>query len=419
MKERAVLQQEARRTGPDSIVYVPGGGDQVDKHNMHLIVTPLPEGTFLATWTQATTPHGPDQRVVVARSFDRGQTWSRPQIIDQPEPDTERIASWSSLVVVPHSGWVYCLYHKNIGAVDYNRAMTGVLARRVSEDGGETWGERFQTEIGRAAIDHPDARYPSNWVTAGWQLPIVTGRAQVLCPITRWSSRHHSQRPDFGDQHHEAWFLRFENILTETDPSRLAITTLPRGEHGIRVPHPVLEDSSAAMEPCIQSLADGRLLYLLRTMTGSLYYCLSKNCGETWNMPEELCFTLGGPPILHPNAPCPLLRLRDGRFLLLFHNNDGTANGGTGPKDSKGRRPVWLSIGRELDNAGSQPIVFGRPRQLYDNGGPSRPHAGSLALYGTLFEYAGTPYWWYADAMQFLLGKRMPAELLDDNWLPH
>ena len=99
---------------------------------------------------------------------------------------------------------------------------------------------------------------------------------------------------------------------------------------------------------------------------------------------------------------------------MLFHNN-----GGTGPKDSKGRRPVWLSIGRELDNPGAQPIVFGRPRQLYDNGGPSRPHAGSLALYGTLFEYAGTPYWWYADAMQFLLGKLIPAELLDDNWLPY
>ena len=78
--------------------------------------------------------HGPNQRVVVARSKDRGRTWSRPTVVDSPEPGTENIASWSFLVVVAHTSRVYCFYHKNIGVVDFDRGMTGVLAWRVSDD---------------------------------------------------------------------------------------------------------------------------------------------------------------------------------------------------------------------------------------------------------------------------------------------
>ena len=82
------MQIEARRTNPDFLVYVPPeptpGVSQVEQHNMHMIVSPLPGGDFLATWTQADTPHGPDQRVVVARSRDRGMTWTKPDVIDEP-----------------------------------------------------------------------------------------------------------------------------------------------------------------------------------------------------------------------------------------------------------------------------------------------------------------------------------------------
>ena len=409
------LLAEAHRTDPDFVVFVPpdlpDGEPCVESHNMHLIVTPLPDGVFLATWTQADSPHGPDQRVVVARSGDRGRTWSAPAVIDGPEPGSENIASWSVLVVLPENGRVYCLYHKSIGVVDYDRAMTGVLAWRFSDDRGRSWSERFQTPIGRSSIDHSDAKIPSNWVTCGWQLPIVT-ESGVLCPITRWSSREHRFSQNFGEQHHEAWFLRFDNIFAASDPAMLSVSTLPAGDRGVRIPQAADPRLSAAMEPAVQQLADGRLLCLLRTVTGSIYYTVSTDGAESWSVPAKLCFAPGGEPVLHPNAPVCFGRMSDGRFLLLFHNNDGSANGGAGPLDWRSRRPVFVSVGTEIDNPGGQPLTFTEPREFYDNGGESRSHAGSLALYGTFFEYEGVCYWWYADAMKILLGKVVPPELL-------
>ena len=415
MTDQIDLHKEARRTKPDFVVYVPHGKESgavpIDQQNVHIIVTPTQNGTFIATWTQADILHGPQQRIVVAHSYDQGRTWSDPDVIDAPEPGTENIASWSSLVIVPQTGRIYCIYHKNIGLTDFDRGMTGVLAWRFSDDDGMTWSRRFQTFIGRKAIDHPDPSYPSNWVTAGWQAPIVTAHGHVIIPITRWASRHYHDRQDFSAQHHEGCFLRFENILSEPDPSKLTMTTLPLTDQGIQIPNPNEPGYSAAMEPTIQNLDDGRIICLLRTMTGNIYYCVSSDSGETWTEPKILHHVPGGPPILHPNSPCVLTKMTCGLYLLFHHNNDGTANGGSGPEDSKSRRPVWVSIGREIDNPNGQPITFDAPKQFYDNGGESRPYAGSLALYGSFFEYGGSYYWWYPDAMRFLLGKIVPDNI--------
>ena len=412
----SVMEAEARRTNPDFVVFVPPeptpGLPQVEQHNMHMIVAPIPGGDFLATWTQADSPHGPDQRVVIARSSDRGESWSEPEVIDAPDEGAENIASWSTLVAAPETGNIFCLYHKNTGVVDYDRGMTGELAWRCSVDGGRSWGERYQTPIRRSAIDHPDASVPSNWVTAGWQLPIVTRGGAVLCPITRWASRQHRFREEFSGQEHEGWFLRFDNILTVADPADLQVTTLPEGDRGLRIPHPDAPETSAAMEPAIQNLGDGRIFCVLRTMTGSIYHALSTDEGTSWSEPRELCYVPGGSPILHPNAPIGLGRLEDGRFIILFHNNDGTANGGSGPADSKGRRPVFLSVGKEIDNPDGQPIIFGDPVELYDNGGPSRPHSGLLAPYGSFFVFERKNYWWYPDAIRFQVGRIIPNEVL-------
>ena len=422
------IRQEARRTDPDIVVYLPGDmaratgeeqvPDDVDHYNTHFIVTTTPSGTFVATWTQTDEVHGPNQRIVVARSLDGGQTWSVPTIVDGPEPGTHHIASWPFLVVVPHTGRLYCFFHKNTGVVDYDLAMTGVLAWRVSDNDGATWGERFQTPIGRSAIDHPDPNYLSNWVPAGWQVPIVNARGQVVVPITRHASaNYHDEKRPPSQQHHEAWFLRFDNIMTETDPAKIAITTWPRADHGIRIPNPADPQSSACREPAIQNLSDGRILCLLRTMTGRIHYSVSSDYGESWSEPDVLRFVPGGPEVLHPHAPCPLFRLRDGRYLLLFHNNDGTANGAKGPADSASRRPVWASVGREIDNPSGQPIVLGKPKVFYDNGGQEGRWGSSLSLYGSFTEYAGVPTWWYLDGAHFLLGRTVPSELLDDTWL--
>ncbi len=432
---------DAHVSDPDFVVYIPQDGDTPahrvasengpwDAGNVHFVVTATTTGALLGTWTQADANsfHGPNARVVVARSEDRGRTWSRPTVLDGPPEGTEQTAVWSVPVVVPHSGRVWIFYHRNTGPVDFDRGMTGVLSWRVSDDDGHTWGERNDTPIGRGAIDDPDPAMLSSWVTSGWQAPIVTRRGSVLCPITRWAGnafqgQFETVTPDIGfnERHHEAWFLRFDNVMTVDDPADLTVTTWPDADHGIRVPQLRDPRMSTAMEPSIQPLSDGRIVCVLRTMTGYIWYSVSSDDGQSWSEAEMLRFQPGGPPIPHPSAPCPLYKLRDGRYLLFFHNNDGTANGGTGPGSGESRRPIFVSVGREIDNPGGQPLVFGRPHLIVDNDwatSVTRGRPGGIAAYGSLTDFADEVVLWYGDRMQYLLGRRLTDVMLDDTWLP-
>ena len=432
---------DAHVSDPDFVVYIPQDGDTPaheaepddgpwDAGNVHFIVTPTTSGAFIGTWTQAGggSFHGPNARVVVARSADRGRTWSRPTVIDGQPEGTEQTAVWSVPVIVPHSGRIWIFYHRNTGPVDFDRGMTGVLSWRVSDDDGFTWGKRSDTPIRRAAIDDPDPTLLSNWVTSGWQAPIVTARGSVLCPITRWAGNTFQEQfgaetleMSFNERHHESWFLRFDNVMTVDDPDDLVVTTWPDADHGIRVPAPSDSRMSTAMEPSIQPLSDGRIVCIMRTMTGYIWYSVSDDDGESWREAEMLRFQPGGPPIPHPSSPCPLYKLSDGRYVLVFHNNDGTANGGDGPGSGESRRPVFVSVGREIDNPDGQPLVFGKPHMVVDNNWAQsviRGKSGGIAPYGSLTDFAGERILWYGDRMTYLLGKRLTDEQLDDSWLP-
>ena len=320
----AARWRDALRTNPDYVVYVPADDDTPehdtgprpdgpwDNGNTHFIVTVTTTGAFLATWTQAGDHfHGVNVRIVTSRSEDRGRTWSRPTVVEAPPDDSGKTPVWSVPVVVPHSGRVWLFYHRNTGPVDFDRGMTGVLSWRVSDDDGVTWGERHDAVIGRGAIDDPDPDMLSSWVPTGWQAPIVNRRGQVICPMTRWASNHYQRQfetvtPEIGFnlRHHEGWFLRFDNVMTVDDPADLVVTTWPDADHGIQVQHPRDPRISCAMEPSIQNLSDGRIVAVMRTMTGWIWYSVSEDYGESWSEAAPLRFQPGGPPI-----PAPLVAL--------------------------------------------------------------------------------------------------------------
>ena len=164
---------------------------------------------------------------------------------------------------------------------------------------------------------------------------------------------------------------------------------MAEGGAWIRVPKPGDPEHSIAQEPSIQNLPDGRMICLLRTLTGYAWWSVSEDAGESWSEAEVLRFASDGRPVPHPISPCPLYRLSDGRYLLIFHNNVGTAHGGEGPHDSKrNRRPRGSALGRcGLD--GGQPLAFSEPRVLTDNDGVELPPEGhtQVATYGSLFEH--------------------------------
>ncbi len=396
---------EWRRTKPDLTVYLPGGPDSRDSENQHLLVVPTPERTFLAFWTQATRENAPDQRCVLSRSEDQGETWSEPIEIAGPATDG-RIASWGFPVVVPYTGRVYFFYNKNVGVEDVREDTTGECRYRWSDDDGRTWSDEHGTvEIRASALSHPNPEVPPSWIC--YQVPIMTPEGAVLAGFTRWASRAVAGDVGLFELDSEVWFLRFENILTAEDPMALKVSTWPHGAHALRVPRPDDQSVSVAQEPSIQPLPDGRLICVMRTLTGSIWFALSGDDGRSWDDPRPLRYCPGGPEINQPIAPCPLYRLRDGRYLLVFHNNDGTAHGGSGPADYRlNRRPAFIATGRYIDDP-DHPIIFGRPREIMDSAGvPVGPNDRTeVATYTSFFEFEGRRYLWYPDRKHFLLGR--------------
>jgi hypothetical protein len=145
----------------------------------------------------------------------------------------------------------------------------------------------------------------------------------------------------------------------------------------------------------------------------------------SWRPTEILRRQDNGTEMLHPKSPCPLYRLADGRYLLFYHNHDGTGYGARGPHDMNARRPIFLAVGRYRPGA-HQPLWFGEPRLLFDTDGVALgPGNGTveggrtwLALYGSLTEVGGERILWYPDRKHFLLGRLLSDELLSDREAP-
>jgi hypothetical protein len=417
---------EWRRTDPDFRLYLPDGQTGRTASNQHVIVVPTPDDTFVAVWKQASMENEPDQHVVASRSTDRGETWSEPVELDGPEPDDDSgtgLASYPVAVVAPDARpdgghRIYCLYNKNVGVNDSRRDTAGALRCRWSDDDGRTWSDAtVDFPIESCAISSPDPDVPESWIV--YQAPTVTDDGAVLAGFTHWASDTFDadlDGPHMFDRQSEIRFLRFENLLDATDPREVEVTTWPNRPHGLQVPHPDRPGVSVAQEPSVRPLSDGRLICVLRTLQGQAYFALSDDDGRTWDTPRPLHYDPERPsPIENPITPCPLYRLDDGRFLLVFYNNDGTGHGGGGPTDFKrNRTPAWYAIGHETDHP-THPLRFDGPWVLAVNDRvPFGPNDRTeVATYPSFFQHDGRAYFWYPDRKHFLLGKELTDELAE------
>jgi hypothetical protein len=411
-----------QRTKPDRVVYLPvqPGGPHGD--NEHLIIVEAPRsGDLLATWSTGTYECSPDYHTVFARSRDGGRTWGPPQVMPGTKDGPMLGGRWGGCIV-SRSGRIYFFYNKCVGLWDASWTTDGALCCIVSDDDGHTWGAPVELSLARRTkYSHPDPRVPCGWIA--WQPAIRDRNGKWLLGWTRWSSLSRYPAPRSGyhlDARSE--LMRFENLDDGPAPQELRISWLPEGD-SISVPCPVEPEQSQgyslAEEPSVVLLPDGRLFVVVRTRTGHVWYTVSDDDGRTWRQTEILRRGDGGPKMLHPKSPCPIYRLADGRYLLFFHNHDGTGYGAAGPHDMNARRPVFVSVGRFQPDA-HQPIGFDEPRLLFDTDGVALgPGNGAveggrswLALYGCLTEFGGQRTLWYPDRKHFLLGR-----VLTDEWL--
>ena len=401
----------------DFQVYVPSQIDGPDSTNQHITVIPLATGELFATWTMGSLEGADDQHIVVSRSSDRGLTWTKPEYFAGSEDDGF-IASWSFPFVVPSTRRIYMFYHKNVGFNDPDPQVSSQLWYRVSDDNGHTWSKAYtHLRLEKNSYSHKDIDAAPNWII--YQPPIITHRGEVLVGLTHTATKSMTIN---GHCPSEVRFIIFNNILNITDPANMTISTYPiNGADGLRMDHPDYPGQSFLQEPSVQCLSDGRLFCVMRTAIGYAAYSISCDHGHTWSEPDILRYCENGDPIKQPMAPCPLYKLRDQRYVLIFHNNIGDANQGRHFMDwCRNRRPVYLTVGREVLHNEKQPLIFKAPKVISDNSGVpiSRKQLTEIGTYPSLFEYGEKVYFIYPDRKHYILGKILSEESLCDYGLP-
>lgn len=405
------LAEEWKRSEPDVAVYLPEE-DEYTGDNEHFLVFESPRGGLLALWTQSSVEGHGDNHLVLARSADQVH-WSKPvYIAGSKRGEKGNQASWG-FPIVSRQGRIYVFFTRDIGVHDVDTQTTGTMGCMYSDDDGATWRTGGDIPMRRNRYDHPDPNVPRNWIV--WQKPICDSKGRWMTGYTLWSSRAVYAGPPEGwySKDSRSLFMRFDNIDEGPDPEELQITWLPDDGIGLEVPYPGHPELSVCQEPSVVLLPDHRLFCVTRTFTGFIWYAVSSDDGATWTKPEMLRYEDGGEPVRQPIASCPVYPLRDGRFLLVFHNNDGHVGDFKPQHALHNRRPAFISVGR-FDRAAKQPIRFAPPKQFLDTDGLTIGPKGTceIATYPSLTEKDGKRMLWYPDRKYFLLGK-----LITDEWL--
>ena len=423
---KARIPSQLHITKPDYIVFVPEVTDTSvnDTGNEHFLVTDHPDGSLLAVWTQSSAESQPDQHITFARSTDNGVTWTKPAIIAGPKkPGDGPIASWG-YPLVSKTGRIYVLYSQHIGKHDNFPHHTGWLDGIFSDDFGRTWSAPQRIAVARSVRDNPDPTMPPNMLC--WQKPLRLGKdGKYFAGITRWTSFAVTKNPtnSWISADSRVEFMRFENIDDHPAVADIKISWFAANDQALTVPFPGHPQISACQEPTVVKLPDGRLFCTMRTATGSPYWSISSDLGETWTAPRRLLRKDGGEPLLHPLSPCPMYDVGgntagSGRYVLFIHNHDGNYKG-YGPRDSGfHRRPIHLVSGRFKADA-DQPVWFDEPRFFFDHDGVSLGKPGTsgrldLALYASFTVRQGRAVLWYPERKFFLLGRVIGPE-----WFGH
>jgi len=411
-----------QRSNPDIVVYLPKGGDLNDTDNEHFLVFEAPKSDELfAMWTQSSCEGRGDNHLVLARSSD-GESWSEPMLLVGTRPGGNELqASWG-FPIVSSQGRIYGFYTKELPVIDNNRQGCGAMGCMYSDDNGYTWTQGDDVPMPRCKYDNPDPSVPKNWIV--WQKPIRDSQGRWMAGYTLCTSKAVLDPPPKGWWHWDSrcYFMRFDNIDEGPDPADIQMTWLPLNEEALAVEIPVQPGVSAAQEPSIVVMPDGRLFTTMRTMTGYIWYSVSEDDGETWCETEVLRYKDGGEQVAHPLSCCPIYPLSDGRYLLLFHNNPGKRLGHDQSElEWKTnhlnfiRNPTFIAVGEFRPDA-HQPIWFSQPKQILDTNdipvGPKK--TAEIATYTSMTEWHGRRVLWYPDRKYYLLGKYITDELLAD-----
>lgn len=368
--------------------------------------------TATGAWlVSVTTGENGGHHVYTRRSTDRGRTWE-PRVVAcdarlrGPEWDSEM----GQLFPVPGGVGIRGarrIYQFHILRNTRSGSRFGRLVFTCSEDDGRSWrGPQGSGSVYNVATPS----YALAPGADGWHL-MAPGRllssGEWLLPMNV-----STDPPALADIRSELVFALSRNILTEGDPQAVTFAFHPAPPHGVRLPFASDPAASLAQEPQVVELSDHRLLCVFRTGNGWLGCTTSRDYGRSWTRPRPLLTRPGGSQLPHPNAPCPMTRLSDGRVALLYCNNRGTAFGGSGPFDHlRNRQPVFVAVGVENGDE-EQPLTFSEPRLLCSIAGFRPEVAWRDLTYGFLLEESGEYFHFYNAVWQAIQVNQVDPALL-------
>lgn len=409
---------EWKRSNPDISVFVPTGSGIYNGDNEHFLVFKAPEGNeLLALWTQSSVEGKGDNHLVLARSVD-AVSWTQPEYLVGAKYGKGGLqASWG-FPIVTEQGRIYVFYTKEIDIYDNSPQITGTMGCIYSDDNGYTWSEPSEIDMPRSKYDHPDEKYPKNWIV--WQKPIKDKDGKWFTGYTLWTSIEVvPQEKNWVNGDSRCYFMKFMNMDENPEPGEIEIEWYPENDDGLEVTNPVYPHMSVAQEPAVVLLPDGRIFTVMRNMTGYIYYSVSSDNGKTWIKPEMLRYSDNGEGIKQPMASCPIYKLSDGRYILIFHNNDGRRLGyDQSAKQwqinvaNAVRNPAYISIGQFKPDA-EQPLWFEDPVEILNTNDIAVPPkmTAEIGTYPSITEYKGKTILWYPDRKRFLFGKYLDKYL--------
>lgn len=328
------------------------------------------DGTWVCTFTTSPGKEGDEiQYIVSTYSFDQGKTWSTPMEIEAGGGGIE--ASWAMPLLTKFDRiYVFYTYNgdtiRNLPDGTPMRSDThGWYCYRYSDDKGKNWSERYRLDMRQTASDRNNDFSGDVQMFWGIGEPVTKGN-DVWFSFTKLGK--------YFLQNGEGWIYHSDNILTETDVSKIHWQLLPDGDYGIRSP----DMGSVQEEFNIQPLHIENGLYCVyRTTLGQPAHSYSYDKGKSWSAPELMSYA-NGFPLRNPRA-CPRIwKCENGKYLLWYHNNGATG--------FEHRNPAWVSGGIEKNGEifWSQPEIF-----IY---GPDRSYETGRFSYPDLVEADGK-YW--------------------------
>lgn len=407
MHDRKHLEHQLTFTNPDYVMYIPKFKDY-ESDNVHLHVVDHPQfGGLMAFWTQSSFEGVGDNHAMMSTSKDGGKTWSEAKFIIGAKPShdkKEKQAHWA-FPAVSASGRIYLFYYRETDRIVFNRQITGVFSCVFSDDYGETWSESYDVPLRETPFD----KYGQVQDNCCYQIPRRFSDGKYLFGYSKYTNIPYDhgvdpsdpaavKTPDYQDS--RIYFARLENLDDDPLPCDLKITNLPDDEMGLSVQQG--KNGSCAQEPCIVQLPERKLLTTLRTIRGHVYYAVSNDMGHHWTAPEVMCFD-DGSPIVHPLSPCPIYRLEENKYVLLFH--------GAASEDVWFPRNPVRKVYGYYDPNGHQPIRFaaGSDEVYMELPEEESKEVGNeaLSMYGCHVNHNGKDILWYPDRKFFLLGKEI------------